>query len=151
MPTPCIGFLRDEPGAEVVEELFNDALQKNHALLMSVINWGEVYYTIARHEGYKKADAAMRAAENSPIVVVEVDMAQAEAAGRIRAGYGLPYADCFAAVLAGKDGVVVTSDVRDFQEGTVGEDAAASGPECLAGLKRMAQARVIRGPGVSLT
>ncbi len=109
-------FLTAGEGGETVRELLEDAVRNNSPVLMSVINWGEVYYTIARHEGYKKADAAMREAENSPIVVVEVDMAQAEAAGRIRAGYGLPYADCFAAVLAGKDGILVTSDVKDFKK-----------------------------------
>lgn len=109
-------FLRDEPGADFAEQLLNEALRKNQPVLMSVINWGEVYYTVARHQGYKKADAVMRATESHPIILVEVDTAQAEAAGRIRAGYGLPYADCFAAVLAGKEGVLVTSDVKDFKK-----------------------------------
>ena len=98
-----------------MRQLLKDALRRNTPLLMSVINWGEVYYTVARLQGHRKADTVMRAAENHAIVLVEVDIAQAEAAGRIRAGYGLPYADCFAAVLAGKDGVLVTADVKDFK------------------------------------
>jgi predicted nucleic acid-binding protein len=109
-------FLRDEPGADFVERLLNEALRKNQPVLMSVINWGEVYYTIARLQGYKKADAVMRAAEGHAIVLVHVDTAQAEAAGRVRAGYGLPYADCFAAVLTGRDGILVTTDVKDFKK-----------------------------------
>ena len=109
-------FLMGGDGGEAVRELLKDSLRRNVPVLMSVINWGEVYYTVVRHQGYKKADAVMRAAENHPIVLVEVDTAQAEAAGRIRAGYGLPYADCFAAILAGKDGVVVTADVKDFKK-----------------------------------
>src|SRR5450759_390358 len=105
-------FLMGGAGGDVVRQLLKDALRRNTPLLMSVVNWGEVYYTVARLQGYKKADAVMRAAESNVIVLVEADTAQAEAAGRIRAGYGLPYADCFAAVLAGKDGVLVTSDVK---------------------------------------
>lgn len=108
-------LLTDDVGAEIVELVLEEARQKKYPVLMSVINWGEVYYTMARTVGYKKAESIMRAAENPPIVLVEVDKLQAEAAGRIRAGYGLPYADCFAAVLAGKDGVLVTSDVKDFK------------------------------------
>jgi predicted nucleic acid-binding protein len=103
-------------GGEVVRDLLKKALRRNASVLMSVINWGEVYYTVARHQGYKKADAVLRDAKNYPIVLVAVDADQAEAAGRIRAGYGLPYADCFAAVLAGKNGVVVTADVKDFRK-----------------------------------
>ncbi|MBZ5569452.1 MAG: type II toxin-antitoxin system VapC family toxin [Acidobacteriia bacterium] len=109
-------LLTDDVGAEIVELVLEEARQKKYPVLMSVINWGEVYYTMARTVGYKKAESIMRAAENPPIVLVEVDKLQAEAAGRIRAGYGLPYADCFAAVLAGKDGVLVTSDVKDFKK-----------------------------------
>jgi predicted nucleic acid-binding protein len=109
-------FLMGGAGGDVVRQLLKDALRRNTPLLMSVVNWGEVYYTVARLQGYKKADAVMRAAESNVIVLVEADTAQAEAAGRIRAGYGLPYADCFAAVLAGKDGVLVTSDVKDFKK-----------------------------------
>ena len=51
-----------------------------------------------------------------PILLVDADQSQAEAAGRVRAGYGLPYADCFAAVVAGKQGIVVTADVKDFRK-----------------------------------
>lgn len=109
-------FLMGGEGGDLVRHLLKDALRRNTPLLMSVINWGEVYYTVARVQGYKKADAVMRAAESHAIMLVAVDTAQAEAAGRIRAGYGLPYADCFAAVLAGKDGVVITSDVKDFKK-----------------------------------
>jgi predicted nucleic acid-binding protein len=109
-------FLRDEPGADLVEHVLNEALRKSQPVVMSVINWGEVYYTVARHLGYKKAQVTMLAAEAQSIVLVDVDREQAEAAGRIRAGYGLPYADCFAAVLAGKDGVIVTADVKDFKK-----------------------------------
>ena len=109
-------LLTDDVGAEIVELVLEEARQKKYPVLMSVINWGEVYYTMARTVGYKKAESIMRAAENPPIVLIEVDKLQAEAAGRIRAGYGLPYADCFAAVLAGKDGVLVTSDVKDFKK-----------------------------------
>ena len=109
-------FLMGGAGGDVVRQLLKDALRRNTPLLMSVINWGEVYYTVARLQGHKKADAVMRAAESHAIMLVEVDPAQAEAAGRIRAGYGVPYADCFAAVLAGKDGVLVTSDAKDFKK-----------------------------------
>lgn len=109
-------FLLDEEGSDVVDGVLKDARRRIRPVLMSIVNWGEVYYTIARTAGYRKAESIMRAADQAPIILVEVDRAQSEAAGRIRAGYGLPYADCFAAVLAGKDGVLVTADVKDFKK-----------------------------------
>jgi predicted nucleic acid-binding protein len=109
-------MLTGEKDAEPVRDLLKAALRSQQPVLMSVINWGEVYYTMARVVGYKKADSIMREADNPTIVLVDVDKSQAEAAGRIRAGHGLPYADCFAAVLAGKDGIVVTADVKDFKK-----------------------------------
>jgi predicted nucleic acid-binding protein len=109
-------MLTGEEDAELVRDLLKTALRKQEPVLMSVINWSEVYYTMARAIGYKKAESIMRAADSPPIVLVDIDKAQAEVAGRIRAGYGLPYADCFAAVLAGKHGIVVTSDVKDFRK-----------------------------------
>ncbi len=109
-------LLTGEKDAEPVRDLLKSALRARQRVLMSVINWGEVYYTMARALGYKKTESVMSAADNPPIALVEVDQAQAEAAGRIRAGYGLPYADCFAAVLAGKQGIVVTADVKDFKK-----------------------------------
>ncbi len=109
-------FLTDEPDADIVQQVLEEARRREQSVLMSVVNWGEVHYTLARTVGYKKAELIMRAAEIPPIVLVDADKAQAEAAGRIRAGYGLPYADCFAAVLAGKDGILVTADVKDFKK-----------------------------------
>ncbi len=93
-----------------------DALFSNQRLMMSALNWGEVYYTIARNSGYREADRTAKSVDRLPLMIVNVDRAQAEEAGRIKAGYGLPYADCFAAALAGKTGVLVTADLADFKK-----------------------------------
>jgi ribonuclease VapC len=109
-------FLIDGPGAEIVERLFREAQREGTDLKMSAVNWGETYYGIARQSGYADAEEAGRRLENLPLLIVEADRVQAEFAGRIKAGYGLPYADCFAAALAGKAGTVVTADVKDFKK-----------------------------------
>jgi len=104
------------PGGEVVRGLMQEARRQGTNLRMSSVNWGEAYYGIARRSGYADANEAGRLLEDLPITIVDADRSLAEFAGRIKAGYGLHYADCFAAALAGKTGVVVTSDVKDFKK-----------------------------------
>jgi predicted nucleic acid-binding protein len=37
-------------------------------------------------------------------------------AAQLKAGHGLPYADCFAAATAARDNILVTSDAKDFKK-----------------------------------
>jgi predicted nucleic acid-binding protein len=109
-------FLMDEPGADVVEGLFKKARDSRTSVLVSVINWGEVYYNIAKKQGFKGAREFMGEVQLLPLTVIDADMALTETAAQLKAGYGLPYADCFAAAIAGKTNILVTSDVKDFKK-----------------------------------
>jgi len=109
-------FLTGGAGAEIVGRLFKDARNANQRLSMSVINWGEVYYTIAKGVGFAEAANIMDRVKLLPLAILPADELMTAAAARIKAGHGLPYADCFAAVLAGTEGVLVTSDVKDFKK-----------------------------------
>src|SRR2546425_9206582 len=46
-----MAFLHDEPAAEEVEKLLVKAADDKHKLLLCVVNWGEIYYSITRAEG----------------------------------------------------------------------------------------------------
>lgn len=107
-------FLRNGPGAEIVEEVFKEARHSNTMVLMSVINWGEVHYTFMKEIGMSAAKAALRQLDNLPVTLLGVDMEQVLVAAALKASYGLSYVDCFAAGLAGKNGVIVTSDLKAF-------------------------------------
>ncbi|MGB8772089.1 MAG: type II toxin-antitoxin system VapC family toxin [Candidatus Korobacteraceae bacterium] len=109
-------FLMDQPGADIVEDLFKRARDSKTTLLLSVINWGEVYYNIAIKRGITEAQAFMGEVRLLPLSVISADESITEAAGKLRAGYGLPYADCFAAAITGKTNVLVTADVKDFKK-----------------------------------
>lgn len=109
-------FLMDQPGADVVEGLFKKARDSSTSVLVSVINWGEVYYNIAKKQGFKAAREFMGEVGLLPLTVIDADMAITETAAQLKAGYGLPYADCFAAAIAGKTNILVTSDVKDFKK-----------------------------------
>jgi len=106
-----MAFFEDRPGAEKVEELLAKATETRRSLLMSAVNWGEVYYSIWRAHGGKVAAAKRREIAQLPIEVVGVDMELAKLAASLKAEHNLPYADCFAAALAqARKATLVTSD-----------------------------------------
>jgi len=110
-----MAFFEDRPGAEKVEELLAKAAEAKRPLLMSVVNWGEVYYSVWRARGEKAAAAKLAEIAQLPIQVVDVDLELAQLAARLKAQYHLPYADCFAAALAqARKATLVTSD-KDFE------------------------------------
>jgi len=109
-------FLTGGPGAEIVNSLFKEARDAQQPLRMSVINWGEVYYTIAKSEGFMETVRVMDRVKLLPLTVLDAGEAVTARAAQLKAGHGLPYADCFAAATAAKDDVLVTSDAKDFKK-----------------------------------
>jgi predicted nucleic acid-binding protein len=95
-----IAFLDDEPGAERVGDLIRQARDAERSLLLSVVNWGEVYYILRRASGEDAADKAIQMLETLPIEVAEVDRLITKIAAELKSQYRLSYADCFAAALA---------------------------------------------------
>jgi len=109
-------FLLPGSGAEVVSSLFKEARDAQQPLRMSVINWGEVYYTIAKVRGFGEAESTMARVRLLPLAILDVDEATTVRASRLKAAHGLPYADCFAAACVGKGEVLVTADTKDFKK-----------------------------------
>lgn len=109
-------FLIGGPGAETVSRLFKQARDAEQPLRMSVINWGEVYYTIARAQGFGETARVMDRVKLLPLTVVNADETVTTRAAKLKAAHGLPYADCFAAATVEADGVLVTSDAKDFKK-----------------------------------
>ncbi len=108
-------FFEDRPGADKVEELLAKAAEAKHPLLMSAVNWGEVYYSVWHARGEKAAAAKLQEIAQLPVEIVGVDMELAQLAATLKAERNLPYIGCFAAALAqAKKGVLVTSD-KDFE------------------------------------
>jgi PIN domain nuclease of toxin-antitoxin system len=108
-------FLEKEPGFEKVESFFITAVEKDNYLLMSAVNFGEVYYIVLRECGEEKANEIEKIIKTLPIKVVDADMQLAKEAGRFKALHKLSYADCFAASLAKvHKGEVITGD-KEFK------------------------------------
>jgi ribonuclease VapC len=108
-------FLEREPGFEKVKSLFVAALEEDNDLLMTSVNFGEVYYIILREFGEKKVNEVEKIIRTLPIEIVDVDMQLAREAARFKATKRISYADCFAAALAKlHKGEIVTGD-KEFK------------------------------------
>jgi uncharacterized protein len=97
-----IAFFEDEPVADTVEEIIHRASLDRHKLLMSVINWGEIYYNTMRETSQNEAEARIKEIASLPIEIVGVgdDLKMTRQAGIYKAIYRIAYADAFAAALA---------------------------------------------------
>jgi predicted nucleic acid-binding protein len=104
-----IGFFEGRPGA--AEKVRHEALRQDQPLLMSSINWGEVFYIAWRHHGEARAREAEAKLQQLPIAIMAVDRERATRAAAIKQRHGLGYADSFAAELAIERGAwLVTAD-----------------------------------------
>ena len=93
-------YLEQEPGFEKIIELFEKAVESSKPLLMCAVNWGEVYYQVARRFGEQKAQEIEKLIQTLPITLVEADKELTREAARIKAIKRMAYADCFAVALA---------------------------------------------------
>jgi predicted nucleic acid-binding protein len=104
------------PGARKVERLLQSALQQQSSVLISVLNWGEVFYLLWQRRGEETARRTIANLSRLPLRIIPVDLSQALKASEIKAVHKIPYVDCVAAVLAVlQEATLVTSD-RDFEK-----------------------------------
>ncbi len=104
------------PGFQKVELLFQTAIQQQSSILISVLNWGEVFYLLWQKRGEEAARRTTAGLSRLPLDILPVDLAQAMKAGELKAVHKIPYVDCIAAALATlRQATLVTSD-RDFEK-----------------------------------
>ena len=112
-----MALFNDEPAASAVEKLLIKAGTGSTKLLMTIINWGEIYYSIMRGASQDLAENHAREIHAMPIelVPIETDLALVRQAAIFKASRKLAYADAFAAGLAKlRNAELVTGD-RDFK------------------------------------
>lgn len=107
-----VGLFEDRAGsASKVERLLQEAQRQEPPLLMSAINWCEVFYVTWRRHGEAKAREAERNLRDLPIAVIAADFDRATNAAILKQKHNLAYADAFAAELAIERGAwLVTAD-----------------------------------------
>lgn len=97
-----MALFNNEPAADAVEKILGEAAADRHRLLLSVVNWGEIYYSVMRGASPEMAEQKARDIAALPIDIVGVgdDLALARQAAIYKATHRMAYADCFAAALA---------------------------------------------------
>ena len=111
-----MALFHEEPAADEVEKLLSQAAADRHRLLMSVVNWGEIYYSVMRGASPEMAEQKAREIAAMPIEIVPADTQQTRQAAIFKAIRKMSYADCFGAALAKiRNAEFVTGD-PEFKE-----------------------------------
>ena len=108
-------FFEDESGADIVRDLILKAEEGKIILMMSVVNLGEVWYSIARTNSLEIADQYIGEVRGMAIEIVDADWQLTRQAALYKKQGKISYADCFAAALASlKKTELVTGD-KEFK------------------------------------
>src|SRR5215470_6683958 len=108
--------VQNGPSAAKLDQLFEDAFLKKTSLLISVLQWSEVFYLLWRQFGESHARQTMDRLSHLSLQIVPVDLGVALKAAELKSTHGMPFVDCFAAALAlQNEAVLVTSDT-DFRK-----------------------------------
>jgi ribonuclease VapC len=95
-----MALFNEEPAADEVEKLLSQAAAERHKLLMSVVNWGEIYYSVMRGASPAMAEQKVREIAAMPVEIVPADQHQTHQAAIYKGTHKMSYADCFGAALA---------------------------------------------------
>lgn len=111
-----LAYLEKESGYEKVRDALVRAADTDKRLLMSAVNWGEVYYVLAKTYTLDKAEEIAALIETFPVDIVPVDQHLARSAAAFKALKNIPYADCFAAALSQSRKAPLMTGDKDFKQ-----------------------------------
>jgi len=95
-----IAYFEGEAGADRMIEIFRAARDSGRLLLLSVVNWGEVFYITLREAGRDRASQIAHLISTLPIDIISADLHLTKQAAEFKATRKMSYADCFAAARA---------------------------------------------------
>ncbi|MBV6395991.1 MAG: hypothetical protein HFACDABA_01579 [Anaerolineales bacterium] len=106
-----IAYLEDEPSAQEIADLIASAHEEGLPVYMTVVNVGEVWYTIAREVSEEDANSSVKELRDLRIQFENVDWELTQEAARFKSQNKMSYADAFAAALSKvKKADLVTGD-----------------------------------------
>lgn len=107
---------KEEPAAARIYKLLQEAELQKSRLFLSIINLGEIYYSLGKTKGRQEADETLKTIYRLPITILPATEESVLAAAALKIDYAISYADAFAAAEAKKLGVtLVTGDPELFQ------------------------------------
>ena len=110
-----MAYLGREDGYEHVRDLFIKAAGADRNLLMTTVNWGEVYYLLIRDYGHQEAEQIRSLIDTFPVEFVPADIELTKQAAVYKAEKKLPFVDCFAAALAKRRKAELVTADKDFK------------------------------------
>ena len=105
----------DEPSADYLESLIRKARQQECQLKLSLVNWGDIYYSICRSHHEKAAKEFLLFIEDLPIELIDINRDLVFEAAQLKSKYRIAYADCFAAALAKREDAPVITGDQEFK------------------------------------
>jgi predicted nucleic acid-binding protein len=112
-----MAFFLNQAAAQDVQQILDKAEDDGEDLLLTAVNWGEIFYSITRAVSENAAEDISHRLAEMPIRVIPIaeDLVLVRQAAKFKAGNRISYADCFAAALAKLTaGVLVTGD-KEFR------------------------------------
>lgn len=110
-----LSYFEGEPGADFVANALGMAEQGGLECMMTIVNWGEVYYSILRTKGEKSAQEATHVLDQLPIEIVNMDMNLVRRASHFREKFRMANGHCFAASLAQSQACPVMTGDQSFR------------------------------------
>jgi ribonuclease VapC len=111
-----MAFLQGERGAAQVEELIAEAVDSGTRMLVTSINMGEVWYSVARKLNSQQADTKVAELERLGLTIEPADWELTRLAASLKVGHRLSYADCFAAALAKREDTSLVTGDKEFEQ-----------------------------------
>jgi predicted nucleic acid-binding protein len=111
-----IAYLGDENAGEKVAEIMADAHENKVPLKMSILNVGEVWYSIARQTSENEADHAIDELRELGIEFVDADWGMTRTAAAYKSKNKMSYADCFAAAFAKHEKAELVTGDKEFRQ-----------------------------------
>lgn len=111
-----IAYIEGERGKDTMIEVFRSARDSGRTCLLSVVNWGEVYYITLREAGQERADQVAHLISTLPIHITLADLELTKQAAILKSTKKMSYADCFAAALAKHRRVELVTGDKEFKQ-----------------------------------
>jgi predicted nucleic acid-binding protein len=109
-------FLQKKPGAPKINRILKDAMRGEARILMSAVNYGEVYGRILRDYGLDQALTTVRAVGPLPLEILDATPQRAFQAAEVKARYKLYSVDSFAAALTIEHKATLVTSDSDFRK-----------------------------------
>jgi predicted nucleic acid-binding protein len=102
---------KEEPAASRVKHLLQEKRKDSVDLFISIINLGEVYYSVGRVKGEREAMETLDSIRRLSLIIVPATEEAVFKAARFKMSYTISYADAFAVATADElDAVLMTGD-----------------------------------------